>query len=71
MSTNKGEGIKYEGSLKAKDEVEIISEGKVVSSDINGKDIKISSKEEINNIGKMKADKNVSLNAPIVKICPD
>ncbi|MCI7342396.1 MAG: filamentous hemagglutinin N-terminal domain-containing protein [Fusobacterium necrophorum] len=67
LSTNKGEGIKYEGSLKAKDEVEIISEGKVVSSDINGKDIKISSKEEINNIGKMKADKNVSLNAPIVK----
>ena len=39
----------------------------IVSSDINGKDIKISSKEEINNIGKMKADKNVILNAPIVK----
>ncbi|RXZ69519.1 filamentous hemagglutinin N-terminal domain-containing protein [Fusobacterium necrophorum] len=67
LNTNKGEGIKYEGSLKAKDKVEIISEGKIVSSDINGEDIKISSKEEINNIGKMKADKNVSLNAPIVK----
>ena len=67
LTTNKGEGIKYDGTINAKDKVKFSSEGEVVNSDINAKNIKISSKEKIINTGKMKADNNISLNAPMVK----
>lgn len=67
LSSDENREINYMGKISSKDKTKISSKGKVVSSDITAKNVEISSKKEINNTGKIKAQEDVELNAPLVK----
>lgn len=67
LSSNESEEINYLGKINSKDKTKISSKGKIVSSDITAKNIEISSKKEINNVGNIKAQEDVILEAPSVK----
>lgn len=67
LSTKEGMGVHYAGAIDAREGVVFQADGKIASSHIEGNNIKISSKKEIENTGRIKAKNNVSLQAPVVK----
>lgn len=67
LSSNDNEKIEYFGGIEAKNAAEISSKGKVVNSNIKAKNIKISSETGIDNTGKIKAEEDVKLDAPLVR----